>query len=109
MPVEVPWKRLIRFISDEDGKIHFGDAIVPSPDFDIGAPQNASNLTAKLITGNPLSSECIVTDQVVKVEKLLGPLTREMVPALRCIGGNYRSHRKSSRLVHSLILGFQLC
>jgi hypothetical protein len=31
---------------------------------------------------------------VVSVKKLLGPLTSETVPAVRCIGGNYLSHRE---------------
>ena len=92
MVVEVPWKRLIRFISDEDGQIHFGDAIAPSPDFDVGAPENADRLEAKPIHGDPLSSAYTVDDRIVKVRKLLGPLTRDMVPALRCIGGNYKTH-----------------
>ncbi|OAP55013.1 hypothetical protein AYL99_10713 [Fonsecaea erecta] len=98
MPVEVPWSRLIRFVSAEDDDIHFGDAVVPSADFDVGDPKNAQSLTAKLIEGNPLSPDCKVTDKVVKVKKLLGPLTRDMVPALRCIGGNYRSHLKEMKM-----------
>ena len=96
MSVNVPWSRLIRFVSAEDDQIHFGDVIVPSPDFDIGLPANASSLRAKLITGDPLSSDCKVTDQVVEVKKLLGPLTPGMVPAVRCIGGNYETHCKHS-------------
>lgn len=91
-PAEVPWSRLIRF-EGEGGQIHFGDAIVPNNDFDVGAPANLPYLKAKLITGNPLSFKCQVTDTVVKV--LLGPLTSSMVPAGRCIGGNYGAHRKS--------------
>jgi hypothetical protein len=91
-PVEVPWSRLIRFVG-EDGQTHFGDAIVPNSDFDIGATANLPLLKAKLITGNPLSPDCTVTDKVVKVQKLLGPLTSSMVPAVRCIGGNYGAHR----------------
>jgi hypothetical protein len=79
----------------EDGQTYFGDAIVPNSDFDIGAPANLSLLKVKLITGNPLSFDCQVTDIFMKVQKLLGPLTSSMVPAVRCIGGNYGAHRKS--------------
>jgi hypothetical protein len=94
MPIHVPWSRLIRFISAEDDLIHFGDVVAPSLDFDVGAKENSGSLTAKLIHGDPLSCDCIVTEGEVKVKKLLGPLTREMVPALRCIGGNYASHSR---------------
>ena len=96
MPVEVPWSRLIRFVSDDHDTIYFGDAILPSPDYDIGASENLSSLSAKVITGNPLSPQCQVSEKTVKVKKLLGPLTQDMVPALRCIGGNYISHRKAT-------------
>lgn len=90
--VTVPWGRLIRFVSAEDDQIYFGDCIVPDDDFDIGLPQNLPSLKAKIIAGEPLSSTCIVTDKIVRVKKLLGPMTTKMVPSIRCIGGNYMSH-----------------
>ena len=96
-PIAVPWKRLIRFHSAEDDQVYFGDAIVPNDDFDIGLPENLHSLEAKIITGDPLSPECKVTDKVVRVKQLLGPLTTKMVPAIRCIGGNYLSHCISLR------------
>jgi 2-keto-4-pentenoate hydratase/2-oxohepta-3-ene-1,7-dioic acid hydratase in catechol pathway len=50
-------------------------------------------LTAKLIEGkNVFSEDCTVTGTVLKVEKLLGPLTRYDVPTTRCIGLNYAKH-----------------
>jgi hypothetical protein len=94
MPFKVPWSRLIRFVSAEDGQTYYGDAVVPSNDFDIGLPANLPLLQARVITGNPISADCEVTDKVVSVKKLLGPLTSETVPAVRCIGGNYLSHRE---------------
>lgn len=33
-----------------------------------------------------------VTDQVDRVHQLLGPLTSDSVPIIRCIGLNYKSH-----------------
>jgi hypothetical protein len=95
MPLDVPWSHLIRFVG-EDQQIYFGDAIVPDADFDVGAATNLSSLKAKVITGNPLSIDCIVMDKVLKVQKLLGPLTSSMVPAVRCIGGNYAAHCTNS-------------
>lgn len=94
MGVEVPWKRLIRFVSDEDGETHFGDAILPSQDYELGKPDNTGDLKARRVLGDPLSPTCTLDDRIVKVRKLLGPLTRDQVPALRCIGGNYKSHSK---------------
>jgi hypothetical protein len=91
-PPEVPWSYLIRFVSAKDNGIHFGDVIMPSTDFDIGLPANLPLLEAKIIIGNPLTSDCKVTDEVVKVKKLLGPLTPDTVRAVRCIGGNYATH-----------------
>jgi hypothetical protein len=94
MPIKVPWTRLIRFVADEDGQTHYGDAIVPNNDFDIGLSGNTSSLKARLIEGdNPLDpSSCSLTTTVLTVRKLLGPLTKETVQAVRCIGGNYKSH-----------------
>ncbi|KAH8799760.1 hypothetical protein F5884DRAFT_686359 [Xylogone sp. PMI_703] len=86
-----PWARLIRFISSDD-VVHYGDVIAPSSDFDVGSPSNASSLTARLITGNPFGPDCKVTDTVLPVKKLLGPFTKDTIPAVRCIGGNYGGH-----------------
>lgn len=96
MGVEIPWTRLIRFVSDEDGQTHFGDAILPSPDYELGKPDSPGELKARRVLGDPLSPACTLDDRAVKVRKLLGPLTRDQVPALRCIGGNYKSHSKNS-------------
>ncbi|OAL36451.1 hypothetical protein AYO20_04347 [Fonsecaea nubica] len=100
-PSKVPWTRLIRFISAEDGddQIYFGDAIVPTADFDIGDPANHASLTARVVTGDPLLPTCQVTDRVLRVKKLLGPLTYKMVPSIRCIGGNYVSHQTDLILI----------
>jgi hypothetical protein len=91
MSVKVAWSRLIRFVG-ADGNIYFGDAITADADFDVGVPANLPFLTAKIVTGDPLSPNCVVTGQVMKVKQLLGPLTNSMVPAVRCIGGNYAAH-----------------
>ncbi|EXJ74311.1 uncharacterized protein A1O5_02607 [Cladophialophora psammophila CBS 110553] len=88
----VPWDRLIRFVSAEDDAIYYGDAVVPDEDFDIGLPQNLSSLTAKIIVGSPLTADCVITDKIVKVKTLLGPLTYRQIPSVQCIGGNYLSH-----------------
>jgi 2-keto-4-pentenoate hydratase/2-oxohepta-3-ene-1,7-dioic acid hydratase in catechol pathway len=94
--IQVPWSRLIRFVSD-DGKVHFGDANAPSST-DIGSTeyQKSGKLTAKLIEGDPLSSDCrVLHDKTLPVVKLLGPLSSNMIPSIRCIGLNYKGHRTS--------------
>jgi hypothetical protein len=49
-------------------------------------------LRAKIITGNPFSESCLVTERISEVKTLLGPLTRHDVPTTRCIGLNYAKH-----------------
>jgi hypothetical protein len=92
MAIHMPWTRLIRFVSAEDNLVYFGDAMAPGKGFDVGAKENADTLRAKVIQGNPLSPDCVVLDTTLRVKRLLSPLSRDMVPALRCIGGNYMSH-----------------
>ena len=92
--MKVAWNRLIRFVAT-DGRILRGEPILPSPDFDIGNVTKASRLQAKVISGKDIydcSGETKVTDEIVTVEKLLGPLTAHDVPILRCIGLNFMKH-----------------
>ena len=92
--MQLPWKRLIRFVST-DGRTIRGEPILPSEDFDLGSATEETRLQAKVISGDDIyntSGETKVTDEVVTVEKLLGPLTPGEVPLLRCIGLNYAKH-----------------
>ncbi|OCK85210.1 hypothetical protein K432DRAFT_377914 [Lepidopterella palustris CBS 459.81] len=90
------WTRLIRFIST-DNRILRGEPILPSPGFDIGQTTEASKLHAKVIQGEDIYDETgktLVTDEIAVVKKLLGPLAREDVPIVRCIGLNFLKHIK---------------
>lgn len=92
----VVWSRLIRFVAT-DGRILHGEPILPSADFDLGTTTEDTRLQAKVIQGDDIydiSGVTKVTDEVVVVKKLLGPLTSSNVPVLRCIGLNYVSHSK---------------
>jgi len=94
LTVAPPWERLIRFVGP-DGQVHYGDPVVPSDQADIGKLDG--ELTARLVEGkNVFSDDCIVTDTVMQVKKLLGPLTPLDVPTTRCIGLNYAKHSKIS-------------
>ena len=92
--MKLPWKRLIRFVAT-DGRTLRGEPILPSEDFDLGNITEADQLKAKVITGTDIfdtTGKTKVTDEEVTVKKLLGPLTKEDVPILRCIGLNYAKH-----------------
>lgn len=88
------WSRLIRFIA-EDGKIYRGEPIIASEsDFDVGVQFNEGKLIkARVIVGD-IFNNAKVTDKILEVKQLLGPLTAEDVPILKCIGLNYLDHLK---------------
>jgi hypothetical protein len=90
----VAWERLIRFVA-EDGRTLRGEPILPHPDFDLGTTTEETKLQAKVIKGDDIydtSGGTVVSDEVVTVKKLLGPLTQSEVPIFRCVGLNYAKH-----------------
>lgn len=92
--MKVPWTRLIRFVAT-DGRVLRGEPILPSPDFDLGNITQADALKAKVIVGDDpfdTTGKTVVSNEVVTVNKVLGPLAREEVPILRCVGLNYAKH-----------------
>lgn len=94
--MKVAWNRLIRFMST-DGRVLRGEPILPESDFDIGKTTEQTRLKAKVIVGDDLydtSGSTRVSDEVVEVHKLLGPLTPNDVDILRCVGLNYAKHSK---------------
>lgn len=95
--MKVTWDRLIRFVAT-DGRVLRGEPILPSPDFDLGLTTEATNLTAKVIVGDDVydeSGKTLVTDEIVTVKQLLGPLAQSDVDILRCVGLNYAKHSRS--------------
>ncbi|KAI9925247.1 hypothetical protein ASPWEDRAFT_121173 [Aspergillus wentii DTO 134E9] len=89
----LPWKRLIRFITT-DGRTLRGEPIAPD-DLDLGFITEADQLQARVISGDEIydmTGRTSVTDEIVTVKTLLGPLAREEVPILRCVGLNYAKH-----------------
>jgi hypothetical protein len=92
--MKVPWTRLIRFVST-DGRTLRGEPILPSEDFDIGNLTESDGLKVKVIIGEDIfdnSGKTFVTNEIVTVKKLLGPLKASEVPILRCVGLNYAKH-----------------
>ncbi|CAH0051632.1 unnamed protein product [Clonostachys solani] len=96
--MKLAWERLIRFIAT-DGRTLRGEPILPSPEFDLGTADENTRLQAKVISGEDIfntTGATKVTDEIVTVRKLLGPLTRREVPILRCVGLNYTKHIKEA-------------
>lgn len=92
----VAWERLIRFVAT-DGRVLRGEPILPSPDFDLGETTAETKLQAKVIVGDDIydtTGKTKVSDEIVTVKELLGPLAPEDVPILRCVGLNYAKHSK---------------
>ena len=94
----VPWTRLIRFKAT-DGRVLFGEPILPSPDFDLGDTTPSTNLTAKVLIGSDIfdnSGATYVSNEIIQVTHLLGPLVPADVPSVRCIGLNFKAHSEQS-------------
>lgn len=92
--MKVAWDRLIRFVST-DGRTLYGEPILPSEDFDLGNTTEHTKLQAKVIQGDDLydvTGKTAVTDEIVTVQELLGPLAQSDVDILRCVGLNYAKH-----------------
>lgn len=88
------WDRLIRFVAT-DGRELRGQPILPSSEFDVGTTTEATGLKAKVISvanGDIFDVATKVTEEEVTVKKLLGPVTVDEVPIIRCIGLNFIKH-----------------
>ncbi|KAF9887007.1 hypothetical protein FE257_010623 [Aspergillus nanangensis] len=91
--MNLPWKRLIRFQAT-DGRILRGEPIV-ADDVDLGFISETDKIQARILSGDDIydtTGKTILTDEVATVKTLLGPLAREEVPILRCVGLNYAKH-----------------
>ena len=92
--MHVAWTRLIRFEAT-DGRILRGQPILPSPNFDLGTVTEETKLQANVIQGSDIydtTGSTRVSDELVTVKKLLGPLAPQDVPILRYVGLNYAKH-----------------
>jgi hypothetical protein len=85
------WKRLIRFEA-ADGVVCFGDPCVSSAE-ELTANLEAGSLLAKQLEGHS-PFHLVATDKEVPVKRLLGVLTADDVPIVKCIGLNYKAHSK---------------
>jgi 2-keto-4-pentenoate hydratase/2-oxohepta-3-ene-1,7-dioic acid hydratase in catechol pathway len=86
-----PAQRLVRFLA-RNGKVYYGDAILPQGVTDISAAKKA-----RIVTGD-IFGKHEVTDHVADIRLLLAPLAFEDVKTVRCLGLNYALHAKESNL-----------
>ncbi len=85
------WDRLVRYISEKDGKVRYGEPIVTDSKPDIDQLAKDGKLEVKVLDGlHPLQAQ--PTGEQDKVKLLLGPLTPKDVPIIRCVGLNYKTH-----------------
>lgn len=92
--MSLPWKRLIRFIAT-DGRTLRGEPILPTPTTDLGFITESDKLQVRVIEGDDLydtTGKTRITDEIVSVKTVLGPLAQADVPILRCVGLNYAKH-----------------
>lgn len=93
------WSHLIRF--EHGGSVYYGDAAFgpgQQPD-QITDLAKSGALEARVIHGDPLSLEAVLTDERIHVDKLLCPLTEDQVPIIRCVGLNYMKHSMTPNLM----------
>ncbi|KAF7560942.1 hypothetical protein G7046_g3196 [Stylonectria norvegica] len=89
--MSLPWKRLIRFVAT-DGRILFGEPVDRSLDLCWKA---TSGLQARVLVGDDIydvTGKTRLSDEIAEVRTLLGPLTEDNVPLIRCVGLNYIKH-----------------
>ncbi|KAH7183942.1 hypothetical protein BKA60DRAFT_644424 [Fusarium oxysporum] len=68
--MKVAWKRLIRFVAT-DGRVLYGEPILPSADFDIGNTTDKTGLKAKVIQDDDIYDDTgatSVTDKMVRIQ-----------------------------------------
>ncbi|KAK7949362.1 uncharacterized protein PG986_010248 [Apiospora aurea] len=83
------WSRLIRFVSDDD-EVNYGEPKINTAS-DLESLLGKGELVATEVSGSsPLDGAA--DGKELKVKSLLGPLTPEDVPIVRCIGLNYIKH-----------------
>lgn len=89
------WDRLVRYVSAQDGQIHYGEPIVNDAKADIDQLAQEGKLKVNVLEGKT-AFQAKPSGKQDEVKQLLGPLTPADVPIVRCIGLNYSSHSKSS-------------
>ncbi|KAL3447766.1 hypothetical protein BJX65DRAFT_307819 [Aspergillus insuetus] len=89
------WTHLIRFIAEEDSKVHLGQLVDTTRD--VGQDSvNGTAIAAYLIDGTIFDGR--VTEHIMHVKELLSPVSTEQCNYIRCLGLNYIDHAKEANL-----------
>jgi hypothetical protein len=80
---------IIRFIANEDNRIHIGQLVDTSRDIGLDSVEG-KEIRAYLINGTIFAGE--VTNKVYTVKQLLSPVSMEDCNFIRCLGLNYMDH-----------------
>jgi len=80
---------IIRFVANEDNRIHLGQLVDTSRDVGLDSLEG-KEIKAYLINGSIFQAE--VTSHVYTVKTLLSPIAKEETNYIRCLGLNYRDH-----------------
>jgi 2-keto-4-pentenoate hydratase/2-oxohepta-3-ene-1,7-dioic acid hydratase in catechol pathway len=83
---------IIRFVANEDSRIHIGQLVDTSRDVGLDSLEG-KEIKAYLINGTIFSGE--ITQQVYTVKQLLSPVSVEDCNYIRCLGLNYMDHAKA--------------
>ncbi|KAJ4264145.1 hypothetical protein NW764_015953 [Fusarium oxysporum] len=87
------WTRLIRFFDEED-RLCYGEPQIEQAN-DLPRLLTEGNLLAReLIGDSPFSST--PSNNLLRVKRLVGPLSTKDVPIIRCVGLNYGEHIKET-------------
>lgn len=80
---------IIRFVANEDGRIHLGQLVDTSRDVGLDSVEGRE-IKAYLINGSIFAPE--VTQHIYTVRHLLSPVSMEDCNYIRCLGLNYTDH-----------------
>jgi hypothetical protein len=86
------WSRLIRFLDDEH-KITYGEPCITSVAEFEEKLENKDLFASELVGSDVFALSA--TGRQVHVQRILGSLTVDDVPIIRCIGLNYMKHSES--------------
>ncbi|KAI8680777.1 hypothetical protein LRP88_04447 [Fusarium phalaenopsidis] len=86
------WDRLIRYLPQGgSNQVRWGEPILEDEQSDMAKLSEQGQLQVKVLEGlNFLDAK--PTGQTETVGKLLGPVTAQDIPIIRCIGLNYKTH-----------------
>lgn len=84
---------IIRFVANEDNRIHLGQLVDTSRDVGLDSLEGRK-IEAYLINGSIFQPE--VTKHVYTVKQLLSPVSMEECNYIRCLGLNYKDHANVS-------------